>query len=82
MLKIYNNLKQSPLENLEGIGLNRFVENDIEIHMRYTSNDSVSVDTPEDRNRIIKLIKKYYEDDGLFINDDGSVINCDRNEIS
>jgi len=57
MLKLYTSLKQTPLENMEGIGLNRLIENDIEVHMRYTSKDSVSVDTPEDRNRIIKIIK-------------------------
>ncbi|MHA1470260.1 MAG: 3-deoxy-manno-octulosonate cytidylyltransferase [Candidatus Asgardarchaeia archaeon] len=58
MLKLYSYLKSSPLENMEGIGLNRLIENDIEIHMRYTEHDSISVDTPEDRNRIVEIIKK------------------------
>jgi 3-deoxy-manno-octulosonate cytidylyltransferase (CMP-KDO synthetase) len=62
MLKLYNGLKQSPLENMEGIGLNRLLENDIEIYMRYTKHDSISVDTPEDRDRIVKLIKQYHSD--------------------
>lgn len=82
MLKTYNNLSSSPLENMEGIGLNRLIENDIEIHMRHTDYDSISVDTPEDRNRIIKIIKKYYYDAGSCINDDGSIIDCDGNRLA
>jgi 3-deoxy-manno-octulosonate cytidylyltransferase (CMP-KDO synthetase) len=57
MLKIYTSLKSSPLENIEGIGVNRLIENDIEIHMRYTPYDSISVDTPDDRDRIVSIIK-------------------------
>lgn len=58
MLKLYNSLKPTPLEVQEGIGLNRLIENDIEIHMRYTPYDSISVDTPEDRNRIENILKE------------------------
>jgi len=61
MLKLYSSLKQSPLENMEGIGLNRLIENDIEVYMRYTSFDSISVDTPEDRNRIENIINNGQE---------------------
>lgn len=78
MLKLYTQLKPTPLEDMEGIGLNRLIENDIEIHMRYTEHDSISVDAPEDRDRIVKLIKKYYSDRGSCINDDGSIIDSDR----
>lgn len=81
MLKLYNTLKPSMLENMEGIGLNRLIENDIETHMRYTEHDSISVDTPEDRNRIIKIIKKYYSDAGSSIADDGTVIDCDGRRL-
>ena len=77
MLKLYSNLKSTPLENMEGIGLNRLIENDIEIHMRYTKYDSISVDTPEDRDRIISMIKKKYNDIGQNICDDGTVIDKD-----
>lgn len=56
MLKLFLTLCQSSLENMEGIGLNRLIENDIDVYMRYTNYDSISVDTPEDRNRIIKII--------------------------
>jgi len=77
MLKLYTNLRQSPLENMEGIGLNRLIENDIEIHMRHTDHDSISVDTPEDRNRIINIIKKYYHDSGGSIDGNENIIDCD-----
>ena len=35
----------------------RLLANDIPIDMRYTKHDSISVDTPEDRLRIEKIIK-------------------------
>jgi 3-deoxy-manno-octulosonate cytidylyltransferase (CMP-KDO synthetase) len=57
MLKIYTTLKPSPLENAEGIGLNRLIENDIPIIMRHSIYDSTSVDTPEDLDRVRKLIQ-------------------------
>ena len=56
MLKLYSTLNSSYLENMEGIGLNRLIENDIDIYMRHTEHDSISVDTPEDRNRVETLI--------------------------
>jgi len=77
MLKIYTDLKQSPLEDMEGIGLNRLIENDIEVHMRYTKYDSISVDTPEDRDRITNIIKDNYHQAGCSIDDDGNVIDID-----
>lgn len=58
MLSLYTNLKSSPLENMEGIGLNRLLENDVDVYMRYTPYDSISVDTPRDQKRIIKILKK------------------------
>ena len=79
MLKLYNKLKSSPLENMEGIGLNRLIENDIEIHMRYTEYDSISVDTPEDRDRIISLIKKRYKNIGKDMNNNGEIV--DENKV-
>ena len=56
MLKLYTSLKPSRLECMEGIGLNRLLENDIDIAMRYTPHDSVSIDTEEDRQRILKIM--------------------------
>lgn len=54
MLKKYTSLHSTYLENLEGIGLLRLLENDIPIDMRYTEFDSVSIDTIEDKEYLIK----------------------------
>ena len=54
MLKKYTDLNATYLENLEGIGLLRLLENDIPIDMRYTEFDSVSIDTIEDRNYLVR----------------------------
>jgi len=56
-LRMYCVLKPSYNECMEGIGLNRLLDNDVDIDMRYTPHDSVSVDTDEDRLRIIKIIE-------------------------
>lgn len=69
----YANLSPSSLENLEGIGLNRLLQNDIDVFMRYTPFDSISVDTPEDRDRILSMIEENYSDRGLDICIDGTV---------
>ncbi len=57
MLKLYTSLNSSSLESMEGIGLNRLLENDIDVFMRYTKHDSISVDTPHDQRRIIKILE-------------------------
>lgn len=57
MLKLYTRLNSSTLENIEGIGLNRLLENDVDVYMRYTPHDSISVDTPHDQRRIIKILE-------------------------
>jgi len=57
MIKLYSKLKMSYLEALEGIGLLRLLENDIDVHMQFTEHDSISVDTPEDQQRIIRILK-------------------------
>lgn len=80
MLKLYSQLKPTQLENMEGIGLNRLIENDIEVHMRYTEYDSISVDTTEDRDRIVTIIKKRYADMGQTISDVGIVVNTNENK--
>jgi len=56
-LDIYHDLDSSPLENTEGIGLNRLLENDYVVDMKYTEHDSISVDTPEDREKVIEIMK-------------------------
>jgi len=78
MLKIYNSLNFTSLENMEGIGLNRLIENDIEVQMRYTKYDSIGVDTPEDRDRAENIIKERYLNAGQSIDCDGNVTDCDK----
>lgn len=56
-LRIYNNIKKSKLEDAEGIGLNRLLEKDFDIYMRYTPHDSISVDTPEDRLKVQEILR-------------------------
>ncbi|MAG24876.1 3-deoxy-manno-octulosonate cytidylyltransferase [Candidatus Pacearchaeota archaeon] len=52
----YSNLKPSYLEGVEGIGLLRLIENDIDVYMRYSIYDSISVDTPDDLIRAERLM--------------------------
>ena len=77
MLRLYTSLKTTPLENMEGIGLNRLIENDIEIYMRYTKYNSIRVATPEDRDRVVVLIKEKYAEKNMSIGDNGEISNCD-----
>ena len=58
-LETYASLPMSSLEAAEGIGLLRFLENDIPVHMEYTKYDSHSVDTPED----LEIIKEQFFQD-------------------
>lgn len=81
MLKLYTNLNSTFLENMEGIGLNRLIDNDIEIHMRYTKYDSIGIDTTEDRDRAVNIIKERYASVGQSIDDDGKVIDCEGNKM-
>lgn len=53
----YSKLESTLLEKYEGIGLNRFIENNIPIKMFYTRYDSVSVDTIADKYKIEDIIK-------------------------
>ena len=57
MLYAYHTSSESMLENAEGVGLNRLLENDYEIQMRFTPHDSISVDTPEDREKVIEIME-------------------------
>ena len=78
MLQLYKDLKPTILEKMEGIGLNRFIENDIKVHMKYTEYDSIGVGVPEDRDRVISLIKQRYRTNNMSIDDNGNIINCDK----
>ena len=57
MLQEYHNLKPTMLENAEGIGLNRLLESDYCVNMKYTAHDSISVDTPADKEKVIQILK-------------------------
>ncbi|MDB4157383.1 hypothetical protein N9586_00475, partial [Candidatus Pelagibacter sp.] len=50
---------KTPLEKLEDCELLRFLELGHEVQMIKMSNKSVSVDTKENLNEVIKIIKKY-----------------------
>jgi len=58
MLKVYNKLGSSSLEQHEGIGNNRLIENDIDIYMKYTNSKCICVNMPTDRDKVISLVKK------------------------
>lgn len=50
-------LGMSYLEGIEGVGFLRFIENDIDVHMRYAHYDSYSVDTEEDLKTVESIMK-------------------------
>lgn len=55
-LSQFSVLGMSYLESVEGIGLLRFLENDIDVHMRYAQYDSFSVDTPDDLEKVERIM--------------------------
>ena len=57
-LKKFVALKQSPLEISEKLEQLRLLENNIPIHVVVTEYQSVSVDRPEDIDRVIKMINR------------------------
>jgi len=58
-------MKQTDLEIIESIDMNRIIENGGKIKMEYSQDESISVDTKNDLDRVIKemesdlLIKSY-----------------------
>jgi len=56
-LHTYSSFPASMLECSEGIGLNRLIEYEIPIDMLFTSFNCVSVDTPEDQERVINILE-------------------------
>ena len=57
-LKVFTNLKRkTPLEEIEDLELNRFIEIGHQVKMIKMSNKSVAVDTKNDLKKVIKLIK-------------------------
>jgi 3-deoxy-manno-octulosonate cytidylyltransferase (CMP-KDO synthetase) len=58
ILNMYTSLSYRYLEDNEGIGINRFLDNDIDVKMKYTKYNSTSVDTEDDRIKVEKMIKE------------------------
>ena len=56
-LDCYNSLKPSLNEKIEKIELLRAVDNNLNLGSVLVSNESISVDTPEDLKKVRKLIK-------------------------
>jgi len=56
-LQLFAGLGMSYLEGTEGIGLLRFIENDIDVYMRYAQYDSISVDTKKDLDKVARIMK-------------------------
>ena len=58
-LKKFSSIKKKTLlENIEDCELIRFLELGLEVHMIKMSNNSISVDTRDDVNKVNKLLKK------------------------
>jgi 3-deoxy-manno-octulosonate cytidylyltransferase (CMP-KDO synthetase) len=51
------NLQTTPLEIIESVDMNRFLENNIPIKMKITEYEADSVDTKEDLERVIEKMK-------------------------
>ena len=62
----YNEMKQTPLEIIESVDMNRLLENGIKIKMVFTDTETYSVDTPADLENVNKkmsndvLLKSYF----------------------
>ena len=54
----YNEMQQTPLEIIESVDMMRVLENGIKIKMVYIEDDNFSVDTMEDLENVIELMKK------------------------
>ena len=57
-LEAFSVLPQGPLELSEGIELLRFVEHDIPVQFHVVESDSISVDTPDDLERVNAIFAK------------------------
>ena len=57
-LLTFNNLPPTPLETIESIDMLRLLEHGYKVKIVPTQSDSYSVDTPEDLEKVEKLMKK------------------------
>ena len=58
----YNKLEKGPLEKAEDIELLRFIENGIKIKIKLTNSSTIAVDTPNDLEKVIEILKKRREE--------------------
>lgn len=61
-LKLYGELKPTPLEIVESVDMNRFIEHGFTVRMVETAHDSHAVDRPED----VALVEKLLSEDPLL----------------
>jgi len=54
----FNRLPESPLEKIESVDMMRVIEHGEHVHMVMSDTETVSVDTPEDLERAVDLMKK------------------------
>ena len=53
----YNSMDQTPLEIVESVDMMRILENGMKVKMIYTEEDTYAVDTQEDLNHVIEMMK-------------------------
>ncbi len=54
----FNRLPETPLEKIESVDMMRVIEHGEHVHMVMSNTETVSVDTPEDLERAVDLMKK------------------------
>jgi len=54
----FNSMASTPLEKIESVDMMRILENGDDVYMVFTDTNSVSVDTPADLEKVVKLMAK------------------------
>jgi len=54
----FNSLSETPLERIESVDMMRVIEHGEHVHMVITDVATLSVDTPEDLERVVDLMKE------------------------
>ena len=53
----FNSLEETPLERIESVDMMRILENEEKVRMVMTGTETLSVDTPDDLERVVELMK-------------------------